>query len=122
MLLRKIRQISALLAALILVVGLVVHGFAGPDMVVKSAMTVAGDMPMSSDMPMYGKCNGCAGDEQGLASAACPAFCGAVLTLASLPVFLDAVAIDTLGPSVEPIIAGRADPPDPYPPRPTSLS
>jgi hypothetical protein len=118
----KIRQISALLTALVLAAGLVVHGFAGPEMGFKSAIATANDMPMSSDMPMSGKCDGCAGDEKGVAPAACSAFCSAVIAAPSVAAVFDAVPIDTLGPSAGPIVTGHADPPDPYPPRPTILS
>jgi hypothetical protein len=128
MLSEKTRRISALLSALVLAVGLVTHGFAGSDMVVKSAVTAATDMPMSSgmpmsgDVPMSGKCDGCAGDEKGVAPAACSAFCGAVVAAPSVAAVFDAVPIETLGPSDGPIVTGHADPPDPYPPRPTILS
>jgi hypothetical protein len=122
MLSREIHRISALLAALVLAAGLVAHGFGGPDMAVKSTMSAASDMPMSSDMPMPGKCNGCAGNEKGVAPAACSAFCGAVIGLPSVVAVFDAVPIDTLGLSDGPIVTGHADPPDPYPPRPTILS
>jgi hypothetical protein len=118
----KIRRISALLAALFLAAGLVTHGFVGPDFAIKSAIAAASDMPMSSDMPMPGKCNGCAGDEQGVAPAACSAFCGTVFELPPLVEVFAGVPIDTLGPSAGPIVTGHADPPDPYPPRPTILS
>ena len=124
MLCEKTRRISALLSALVLAFGLVTHGFAGPEMVVKSALTAATDMsmPMSGDTPMSGKCDGCAGDEKGVAPAACSAFCGAVIAAPSVTAVFDAVPIDTLGPSAGAIVTGRADPPDPYPPRPTILS
>jgi hypothetical protein len=118
----KIRQISALLTALVLAAGLVVHGFAGPEMGFKSAIATASDMPMSSDMPTSGKCDGCAGDEKGVAPAACSAFCSAVIALPSMAVVFDTASIDTLVPVAELIVTGRADPPDPYPPRPTILS
>jgi hypothetical protein len=118
----KIRPISALLTALVLTAGLVVHGFAGPDMVVESAMSAANDMPMSSDMPMSGKCDGCAGDEKGVAPVACSTFCSAVIAMPSVAAVVDAVPIDTLGPSAGAVVTGHADPPDPYPPRPTILS
>ena len=117
----RIRQISALAAALVLAVGLVLHGFGGSDMIVKSAMTAAGDMPMSSDMPMPGKCNGCAGDEKGVAQA-CSAFCGAMAAPPSMAVNFSTTSIDILGPTAEPIMAGRFDPPDPYPPKLIILS
>jgi hypothetical protein len=122
MLCKKTRRISALLSALVLAFGLVTHGFAGPDIVVKSTMAAAIDMPMSSGMPMSGKCDGCAGDEKGVAPVACSAFCGAVIATPSVAAAFIAVPIDTLGPLAEAIVAGHADPPDPYPPRPTILS
>jgi hypothetical protein len=122
MLSEKTRRISALLSALVLAVGLVTHGFAGTDMVVKFSMTAAADMPKANDMPMSGKCDGCAGDEQGVAPAACSAFCGAVIAAPSVAAVFDAVPIGTLGPSAGAIVPGHADPPDPYPPRPTILS
>jgi hypothetical protein len=122
MLSRRIRRISTLLAALVLAVGLAAHGFAGPQTVVKSAVTATTDMPMSGDMPMPGKCNGCAGDEQGTAPAACSAFCSAMIAVPSAAAVFAAIAIGTLGPSATPIVTGRADPPDPHPPRATILS
>jgi hypothetical protein len=122
MLCEKTRRILALLSALVLALGLVTHGFAGPDMVVKSVVTAAADMPMSGNMPMSGKCNGCAGDETGVAPAACSAFCAAVIAVPSVAAVFDAVPIETLVPSAGAIVTGRADPPDPYPPRPIILS
>ena len=122
MLSRKIRQIPALLAALVLAAGLVAHGFAGPDMVVKSSMTDASDMPMSNDMPMSGKCDGCAGNEKGVAPAACSAFCSAVIGWPLVIAAFDAVPMDTLDLADGPIVTGHADPPEPYPPKPIILS
>jgi hypothetical protein len=122
MLYEKTHRISAVLMALVLAVGLVTHGFAGSDMAVKSEVTAASDMPVSNDMPMSGKCDGCAGDEKGVASAACSAFCSAMIAAPSVVAVFDAVPIGTLGPSAEAIVTGRADTPDPYPPRPTILS
>ena len=91
-------------------------------MVVKSAATAASDMPMSNDIPMSGKCDGCAGDEKGVASAACSAFCSAVIAAPSVAAVFDAVPIGTLGPSAAATVTSHADPPDPYPPRPAILS
>ena len=118
----KIRRITTVLAAWILTAGLVAHGFVGPDMIVKSAVTAASDMPMSADMPMQGKCNGCAGDEKGLAPSACFAFCAAVLASPSAAAVLYAVPVETLSPTTGPGAVSHADPPDPYPPRPIVLS
>jgi hypothetical protein len=65
MLRERIRRALTVLMALVVVVGLAAHGLYGSDMIVKSAIAAASDMPMSSDGPMQGKCNGCAGDEKG---------------------------------------------------------
>jgi hypothetical protein len=115
------RRISGLLTAFVLAVGLVAPGFGAPDLVVKSTMTVANDMPMSSDMP--GKCNGCAGHEKGLAAAACSSvLCGSMIALPSLMVVLSAVPAEAPKPADEPDASGRTVPTDPYPPRTTILS
>lgn len=112
----KIRRIPAFLAALVLAAGLVAHGFGGSEVIVKSAMTSA------SDMPMPGKCSGCAGDEKGMAPTACSACYTAVIALPLVAVVLYAVPIDTLSPTAGPDAIGHANPPDPYPPRPIILS
>lgn len=118
----KFRRISAVLMALVLAIGLATHGLGGPDMIVKSAIAAASDVPMSSDMPMQGKCNGCAGDEKGFAPAACSAFCCAVIALPVVAVVLDAIPAETLSPMAGADAIGRTNPPDPYPPRATILS
>jgi hypothetical protein len=124
MFVENIRRISAVLMALVLAIGLATHGFGAPDMMVKSNMIAASDMPISSDMPMQGKgkCNGCAGDEKGVAPAGCSAFCGAVVISPSVMAVLNAVPAETLSPIAEAGMSGNAYPPDPYPPRPTILS
>jgi hypothetical protein len=122
MLRERIHRASTLLMALVLATGLAAHGLGGPDKIVKVATAAASDMPMSNDAPMQGKCNGCAGDEKGVAPAACSAFCGAVIALPLQAVTLDAVPAETLSPIAGSDSIGRADPPDPYPPRPTILS
>jgi len=115
----KIRRISASLMAVILAIGLSTHGLVGPKMITSSAMTLASDMPMSGDMP--GKCDGCAGDEKGLAPAFCSAFCGTVMPSPVMTV-LYVVPAEILTPTSERIALGRAEPPDPYPPRTIVLS
>ncbi|SRR5713101_6559258 len=117
-----IRRASTVLMALVLACGLAAHGLGGPDMIVKSATAAASDMPMSSDGPMQGKCNGCAGDENGVAPAACSAFCRVVIALPMTTVVIDAIPAETLSPMTGPDAIGRADSPDPYPPRATILS
>ena len=115
----KIRRISAALMAIVLAIGLSTHGLGGPNMITTSAMALASDMPMSGDMP--GKCAGCAGDEMGLAPAVCSACCGTVIAFRAVVVFF-AVPAEILTPTCERIAVGRAEPPDPYPPRPIVLS
>jgi hypothetical protein len=122
----KLRRILSLLTALVLAVGLVAHGLGSPDILDKSAVAAANDLPMSSmpmsGMPMSGKCNGCAGDEKGMGPAACSALCDAVIALPLVAVMLHTVRAETLSPVSGPNAIGHANPPDPYPPRPTSLS
>ena len=115
----KIRRISAALVSVVLAIGLSTQGLGGPNMITNSAMALASDMPMSGDMP--GKCHGCAGDEKGLAPAVCSAFCGTVIALPAV-VVLSVVPAEILTPAGERIAVGRAEPPDPYPPRPIVLS
>lgn len=119
---RSLRQISALLMTLVLVIGLVTHGFGGPGVMLSSTMTLASDMSSSGGEPMQGKCNGCAGDEKGVAPAACSAFCSAVAALPAPDVGLFAVPAETLTPTAGPDAIGWTRPPDPYPPRMTILS
>ena len=115
----KIRRISAALMAIVLAIGLSTHGLGGPNMITTSAMALASDMPMSGDLP--GKCDGCAGDEKGLAPALCSAFCGTVMPSPVMTV-LYVVPAEILTPAAERIAIGRAEPPDPYPPRSIVLS
>ena len=116
---RKIRRISAALMAIVLAIGLSTHGLGGPNIITNSAEAFASDMPTSGDMP--GKCDGCAGDEKGLAPAVCSAFCGTVITFPVAVVFFAGPG-EMLTPTSERIAVGRAEPPDPYPPRPIVLS
>ena len=115
----KIRRISAALMAIVLAIGLSTHGLGGPNMITDSAMALASDMPMSGDMP--GKCDGCAGDEKGLAQAVCSAFCGTVMP-SPVTAVLSVVPAEILTPTSERNAVGRAEPPDPYPPRTIVLS
>lgn len=112
---QRIRHLVGLLLALTLVVGGAVQSVQGADMAVKMSAASA-----ASDMPMPDGC--CGGGDDGMPTD-CSAICGSTisaiiptapsLAIASLPVpalaFVD-------------INAGQRGPPDPYPPRPTSLS
>lgn len=89
-------------------------------MIAKSAMAAAHDVPMSDGM--RGKCNGCAGDEKGVAPTACSALCSPMIAAPLVAVVLYAVPVETLSPTAGPHAVGRTEPPDPYPPRPISMS
>lgn len=84
-------------------------------------MDVAAAMTMATDMPMHGKCDGCAGNEKAM-TAACSAYCVAVVALPFLVAAYHPVPSGTVEPSLEPVKTGYATPPDPYPPRPTRIS
>jgi len=117
----RIRRISAVVLALALATGLAAHGIGGSDMGFKSGMAAAAsDMP-ASDMPMSGKCDGCGDDQNGMA-AACAAFCSSVVVLPIAAILQQLSAIDILRPSAGQDATGHVGPPDPYPPRPISMS
>ena len=80
-----VRRMLFLVMALVLAVGLVAHGFAGP-VFAKSVMAAASSMSSANSTSTDGKCNGCAGDEKGLASPACTAFCSACVVLPTVDV------------------------------------
>jgi hypothetical protein len=123
MLAEKVRHLFVRTLALALAAGLVTHSMPAGNFAAKAAdMTVAMSMDTAPDVPMQGKCDGCAGDENGLMSSACSAFCGSAITLPSPPVLLDATAIAIPLPPAGTVVTGHTGPPDPYPPRPTSIS
>jgi len=74
-----------------------------------------------TDMPMSGKCDGCAGDEKAMA-AACSALCSGAVAVLPVVVAFEPISVETIGPSATPAATGHAFPPDPYPPRPIVLS
>jgi len=120
----KIGRMAAVLLALTLAVGLVVHGVANPGTGLKSEMAAAaGKMPMpgTGKMPMSGKCDGC-GDSSNDMTAACAAFCNSAVEAPVATGVIDVVLIGVLRPSAEPAATGHVTPPEPYPPRPTGLS
>lgn len=114
---QRIRRLLGLLLALTLVVGGATQSVQGADMAVKmSAVGAASDMPMSDG------CGGCSGGDDGMPMA-CSAICGSTVS-AIIPT---APALAIAGRSA-PALAfanidtGQRGPPDPYPPRPTSLN
>ena len=123
MLAEKIRHLFVRTLALALAAGLVTHSMPAGNFAAKAAdMTVAMSMDAATDMPIDAKCDGCAGDENGLMSSACSAFCGSVIALPSPPLLLDAAPIAILLPPAGTVVTGHTGPPDPHPPRPTSMS
>lgn len=69
-------------------------------------------------MPMPGGCNGMDGKSAPITPSACAAFCSGFVALPAVPVVLILKVADALpNPGVEPFLAGRTDPPEPYPPR-----
>jgi hypothetical protein len=121
----------AVLLALALSLGLVMHSVPGSKSIAKAGDMTASmsmDMPtdvsmdMPADMPATGGCNGCAGDEKGLMPTACSAFCGSVASLPLVPVVFKTVPVATLWPAAETRGTGHTRPPDPYPPKPVVLS
>jgi len=97
---------------------------------VRSAQTIAMDATApaataaattDTDMPMSGKCSGCAGDEKAMA-AGCSALCSSAVAVLPVVVAFGPVSVETIGPSATPAATGHAFPPDPYPPRPIVLS
>jgi hypothetical protein len=84
---------------------------------------VATTMDMGAmGMPMHGKCDGCAGHEKSTALTACSAYCGATAALPYLTVAYNPMTTATLRPRVALPATGINAPPDPYPPRPISMS
>jgi len=76
----------------------------------------------ATDMPVHGKCDGCAGNEKAMTPAACSAYCGAIVAFPFLIVAYHPVPAETVEPRTLPAGTGHAAPPDPYPPRPTGMS
>jgi hypothetical protein len=77
---------------------------------------------MSGDMPMHGKCDGCAGNEKAMPSAACAfSFCS-LAAVAPVTMAFDAVSSEALEPAAGSSVTGHVFPPDPYPPRASILS
>ncbi len=112
----KVRPLIALFLALALVVAGTAQVVQASDMAVKMS---AG--PSASEMPMPSGCGGCSGGDDSTPMA-CFAVCGNTITaiLPSAPLVAVAALASPTVPFVT-AITGHHGPPDPYPPRPTSL-
>jgi hypothetical protein len=111
---QRARSFLVVLLTLVLVTGAVVQSAQATDMTAR--MSTVADTGMPHD------CSGCADEDHGLPTA-CFAVCGniAVAVLPSVP----AVAVEGFpSPATNPtlLILGEYGPPEPYPPRSTSLS
>lgn len=86
---------------------------------VQADMTAAA---MTADMPMHGKCDGCAGSEKGMTPAACAfSFCSMMAVAPIAPAF-NPVTAEVVRPVAESAGTGHVFAPDPYPPRSFVLS
>jgi hypothetical protein len=108
-------RLLALLLSVALATGLTVRVVQAGGM----EMTAAA---MAADMPMHGKCDGCAGNEKSVAPSACSAYCGSIIGLPATAVAFASLPAEMVAPGVEPAATGHAVPPDPYPPRPIVLN
>jgi hypothetical protein len=71
-----------------------------------------------ASMPMPGDCNGMDGKGAPMTPSACATFCAGFVALPPTHIILVREASSTLpSPDVQPLLKGRADPPEPYPPR-----
>ena len=111
------RRWLALCTVLALSLGLVAHSFAAAEMDAKM-MTAAA----ASEMSLWGGCDGCNGDGDGMLATGCFALCGGAAAV--LPSFapIKAANLEPAAPTAARSNLGRRGPPDPYPPRPSVLS
>lgn len=77
---------------------------------------------MGTEMPMHGKCDGCAGNEKTMTPVACAASFCSVMTLAPTVAAFDAISSETVEPRAETPAMGRTFSPNPHPPKSTVLS
>ena len=113
---QRLRRLIGLVLVLTLAVGGALQSVQASDMAVKMSTAAV------SDMTMPGGCSGCSGDNDGtpmVCFAICNAGFSAVLSSNTIFVATDRTAPVATSPSR---ITGLHGPPDPYPPRPTSLS
>jgi hypothetical protein len=109
------RRLFVLVLSVALATGLIARTVQAAQMDVATAT-------MTADMPMHGKCDGCAGSEKAMPPAACAAsFCSMAVVMPVTAVF-DPAPAGVLEPATEVSATGHAFPPDPYPPRPSVLS
>ena len=110
------RRLLVLLLSVAVVTGLATRvGQAGSMDMTAAAMT-------TTDMPVHGKCDGCAGSEKAVAASACFTHCSSIAAVPAIMAAFDPPPVSVAAPAVEPAATGHAAAPDPYPPRPIVLS
>ncbi|MGH6777723.1 MAG: hypothetical protein ACRECL_06910 [Bradyrhizobium sp.] len=104
-------RIARLLLALTIMLGLIPHDL-------HAAGAHAGMVTATSvDVPMSGKCHGCADHDRAMAPAACPACYSNFVVLPVTGMLFEPLSADHMEYSVCPTLTGYTTPPDPYPPR-----
>jgi hypothetical protein len=114
------RRIAVLMLAVAMVMGLSAHAVLSAHMELKTAAASAADMP-APGMPTSGKCDGCGDDQKAISPALCAAHCAGMVALPGTSPVFDAVPDAVPTQRAMPMGTGRAEPPDPYPPRPVVL-
>ena len=115
------RRVFVIVLSVALATGVAVRSVQALAMDVAAPAATAAATTTDTDMPMSGKCSGCAGDEKAMA-AGCSTLCSSTVAVLPLVVVFGPVSVETIGPSAAPAATGHAFPPDPYPPRPIVLS
>lgn len=110
-----VHRALVLLLSVALVTGLTIRVVRADTM----DMTV---MAMAADMPIHGKCDGCAGGKKATAVMACGFYCSGVVALDSSSVFVVPVLVGFMIATAELTAAGYGFPPDPYSPKPTYMN
>ena len=111
-----VRRLSAVLVTLALAFG------PGAGSVHASSMGAKMAMAASSATHSPSKCDDC-GAKGGMSGGACSVNCSGLTALFSADnAVFDRLPVETRGPYDTRHRTGHADPPDPYPPRPTILS
>jgi hypothetical protein len=123
----RLRALIAILITLSLVVvpASVGASTAGMASVAASGVSECGvPCPMADQadtmagMPMSGSCDGMDGKSAPMTPSACATFCAGFVALPATLIILVREASSTLpSPNVQALLTGRADPPEPYPPR-----
>jgi hypothetical protein len=119
MLVETVRRISTLLVTLALVFGPAVNSVYAASMGAKMAVAA------SSDVHSPSKCDDCGAAKAGMSVGMCSAasYCGGLTAFPSTGnAVFEPLPVGTLAPYNTRHMTGRADAPDPYPPKPTILS